>query len=325
MKTLKLTLSCIFAIVALHSSAQLKPTPIIKPKPLDIQYLQKLPVFTKQTSDTSSTFTTTASGTRSYAQGHAFVQINGAASAHLTQLDYKDTLIGSTVKHFTTIVARMSAHTFIDAIAKNLSKCKFTPEEYSMTTILTNFSYENIEQRNYSDCETHEIIFPALNRSDRTPFEVKVNVESKNVQTDNNNGNRISGLQPKSKPAFCSNFKFGLGSLPAQRILSISSINIEKNRATNGRRDSISISDFTIEIPVADSGPWSDWFESPNRATDLREGEITILGTDLKEVLMTIRLMDVEIISYSASAGATASTKRIGLRPKDLDIQIKIK
>ncbi len=93
----------------------------------------------------------------------------------------------------------------------------------------------------------------------------------------------------------------------------------------NGMRDSINISDFTIEIPVADSGPWNDWFESPNRATDLKDGEIILLGPDLKEILMTIQLMNVEIISFSASAGGTASTKRIGLRAKDIDIQVKIK
>ncbi|MBL0137768.1 MAG: hypothetical protein IPP86_04460 [Bacteroidetes bacterium] len=325
MKVFKFSLSLLLTLSAIESFGQLKPAPVIKPKTLDIQYLQKLPVFTKQISDTSSTFTMMASGTRSYATGHAFVQINGASSAHLTQLDYKDTLIGSTVKHFTTIVSRMSAHSFLDAIAKNLNKCKLAPEDYTMTTILTNFSYENIEQRDYSECTTNEISLPALNRSDRTPFEVKINIASNNVQTENNTGNRINSLLPKSKPAFCSNFKFSLGNLPAQRILSVSSINIEKTRAANGRRDSISISDFTIEIPVADSGPWNDWFESPNRATDLREGEITILGTDLKEILMTIRLMNVEIISYSASAGATASTKRIGLRAKDIDIQMKTK
>ena len=156
MTNFKIQLSVILCLLSLSAMAQLKPTPIVKPKQLDIRYLKVLPTFTAQSHDTVSTFSTTASGSRRYATGHAFAEIEGKGSSHVTQLDYKDTLIGNEIKHYTTIVARISAVRFLDELFKKLGDRFHPAESYSMVASLTTFNYETNEERRYGETETSE-------------------------------------------------------------------------------------------------------------------------------------------------------------------------
>lgn len=326
MTNFKIQLSVILCLLSLSAMAQLKPTPIVKPKQLDIRYLKVLPTFTAQSHDTVSTFSTTASGSRRYATGHAFAEIEGKGSSHVTQLDYKDTLIGNEIKHYTTIVARISAVRFLDELFKKLGDRFHPAESYSMVASLTTFNYETIEERRYEETETSEISLPSFNTSEKTPVEFKIKVESKDVRTDDGGDSRRGTIGPRAKVALRSNFKLRVGNLPSTRIFAISAITIQKVYGGLRAGDSTAISDFTIDLAQVDAAGWNEWFQSPQRNTDLKPTELILLGPDRRQELLTINLGEVEIISYSSIPVSEnpSGAKRIGLRARSVSMQLNI-
>ena len=114
--------------------------------------------------------------------------------------------------------------------------------------------------------------------------------------------------------------------MPSTRIFAISAITIQKVYGGLRAGDSTAISDFTIDLAQVDAAGWNEWFQSPQRNTDLKPTELILLGPDRRQELLTINLGEVEIISYSSIPVSEnpSGAKRIGLRARSVSMQLNI-
>jgi len=177
-----------------------------------------------------------------------------------------------------------------------------------MVFITLNYAGENIQERFYDNTVVEEILLPALDATSKLAFKATIKIRAEKVEQQK--GSIKTQLASRNKyAALCSNFSLSLGKLPANRVSKISGLSIKP-----GNQQSIN---FTIEISALDGAAWNQWFLT-GAGGAVQQGVISILAPNLKDALYNISLADVEIVSYSNSAG---NRVLIGLRTKSVAIK----
>ncbi|MEQ1798043.1 MAG: hypothetical protein ABL872_08830, partial [Lacibacter sp.] len=178
-----------------------------------------------------------------------------------------------------------------------------------MIFITLNYAGENLQERVYENPVVEEILFPALDASSATlPFKATIKIRADKVELQKG-GIKPQFVKRNKYAAFCSNFSLSVGKLPANRVSKISGMSIKP-----GNQQTINL---TIELSALDGAAWNQWFLT-GAGGAIQQGNISLLAPNLKDVLYNISLADVEIVSYSNSAG---NRVLIGLRTKGIRIK----
>jgi len=205
-----------------------------------------------------------------------------------------------------------------DAATQNILRMLqvYTKEQTSrqLNFVTINYAGETLQERYYDNAVVEEILFNALDATSKAPFKTTVKIRAGSVKIQKG-GNRIDlGLKNKRR-AFSSNFSLSLGSLPTARVTKISGLSIKPGDG--------SYTNLTVEVMAMDGAAWNQWFLTGAAGLRKEKGNILLLAPDLKGVLCSFSLYDVEIISYTGGSGNQQAVSRatIGLRLKGLAVK----
>ncbi|WP_462254777.1 hypothetical protein [Ferruginibacter sp.] len=182
------------------------------------------------------------------------------------------------------------------------------------TTI--NFNGDIQEERTYINTSILEMQLPQLDATAKVTLKIKIKIKAESVQVKQGDDKAISKIGAKSTSAIASNFRIKLGSLPTNRISKISGMSIVQADGP--------LQNFSLDVSVVDAAPWNEWFLTGAGGVKKEYGTIELLSPDFKTVLITIQLMDVEIISYSQTNNSNQQAlakANIGLRTKSVSIK----
>ena len=114
---------------------------------------------------------------------------------------------------------------------------------------------------------------------------------------------------------YASNFSLTIGNLPTTRVTKISGLSIKP--------DDGQYTNFTIEVMSIDGSAWNQWFLTGAAGAKTEQGTIRLLAYNLKDVLLNISLINVEIVSYSGGSSNQQSAGRatIGLRMRGMAVK----
>lgn len=192
----------------------------------------------------------------------------------------------------------------------------YTKEQASrqLNFVTLNHAGETLQERFYDNAVVEEILFNALDATSKALFKATVKIRAGTVKIQKG-GNRID-LGPRNKRrALSSYFSLTLGSLPTTRVTKISGLSIKPGDG--------SYTNLTIEILAIDGAAWNQWFLTGAAGLRKEKGNILLLAPDLKGVLCSFSLYDVEIVSYTGGSGNQQAVSRatIGLRLKGLAVK----
>jgi len=188
-----------------------------------------------------------------------------------------------------------------------------TGRQVTFTTVNTTTG-ESTGERVYDYTLVEEISFPALDGTSRNELKATIKFTAGAVKLQKGSGKK--GLFTKNQSvAIASNFSLKLGSLPTNRVTKISGLSIKPG--------SQQLLNFTIEISAVDGAAWNQWFLTGGGGAKKEQGSISLLSPNMKDILYSFSLMDVEIVSYSGGSGnqQTLSRATIGLRMKTMAIK----
>lgn len=200
------------------------------------------------------------------------------------------------------------------AALQNQSKEKGLPVA-SIYTI--NSNHQATQEKQYSNITSQQVIIPALNAAEKSLLKATVKLTAANVQLVTSGIQAVGTNIGKSANAIISNFHFVMGSLPCNRVSKLSSLSINPNDKQ--------LQNFSVEVAAADATAWNQWFLSGAGGLKKEQGYIELLAPNLKDILYTIQLADVDIVSFSsASAASGAQTiprATVGLRVRKATIK----
>lgn len=180
-----------------------------------------------------------------------------------------------------------------------------TPSELALSTL--NFKMAPLEERTYTESTIEEIIFPELKADGRESLSVRVKIKAKSVNINQHIFKKPSGNSVRPSTGLVSNFRMDIDKLPGNRITSIGNIIL---RSGNDKEPF-----FYIEMSEVDAKLWREWLVTGNDIK--KQGVIELLTPNLKDVIMRLKLTDVQIVSNSTrykSTDTQPSTTIIGLR-----------
>lgn len=204
-----------------------------------------------------------------------------------------------------------------DAATQNILRLLqlYTKEKASrqLFFVTVNYAGESTQERLYDNAVVEEILFPALDVTSKNAFKATVRIRAGAVKL--GKGGTKPGLLKRNKSLFCSNFSLSLGNLPTARVTKISGLSIKP--------DAGQYLNFTIEVMAIDGAAWNQWFLTGAAGLKTEQGSISLLAFNLKDVLYSFSLSNVEIISYSGASGNQQGTGKatIGLRLSGLSIK----
>lgn len=187
-----------------------------------------------------------------------------------------------------------------------------TGRQVTFTTV--NTTGESTGERVYDNTLVDEISFPALDGTSRNALKATIKFTAGAVKLQKGSGKK-GVFTKKQSVAIVSNFSLRLGSLPTNRVTKISGLSIKPG--------SQQLLNFTIEISAVDGAAWNQWFLTGGGGARKEQGSISLLSPNMKDILYSFSLMDVEIVSYSGGSGnqQTLSRATIGLRMKTMAIK----
>lgn len=192
----------------------------------------------------------------------------------------------------------------------------YTKERVSRQLSLATINYkgEIQQQRYYDNSVVEEINFSPLEVNSKILFKATVRIRAGAVKLQT--GGVISPLV-KNKPGmvYASNFSLTIGNLPTTRVTKISGLSIKP--------DDGQYTNFTIEVMSIDGSAWNQWFLTGAAGAKTEQGTIRLLAYNLKDVLLNISLINVEIVSYSGGSSNQQSAGRatIGLRMRGMAVK----
>ena len=204
-----------------------------------------------------------------------------------------------------------------DAATQNILKLLqlYTKEKASrqLFFVTVNYAGESTQERLYDNAVVEEILFPALDATSKMALKATVRIRAGAVKL--GKGGTKPGLIKRNKSLLCSNFSLSLGNLPTARVTKISGLSIKP--------DAGQYLNFTIEVMAMDGAAWNQWFLTGAAGLKTEQGNISLLAFNLKDVLYSFSLSNVEIISYSGASGNQQGTGKatIGLRLSGLSIK----
>jgi hypothetical protein len=294
-----------------------------------LRLLQSLPQSSANLNDTTSNFTVTNNNRRVYAAGHSTTSISSGPYEYLMISDYKDSLVGNSMKHFAYQAFRFTSSNLLRVYANKITSSSALSSTFGLTSRSSNFGDEIIEVRNYSNAKVLSLEFPSLNGSEKdisTEFKVVLEAASVSSSYPEDERETTKRYVPVAGISLTSSFKVTVSGISNSatalpRIKAVSPIKITTNTAAAGQR--YQLNDFTIDVSTGFIQEWAQWIQSPNRATDLRTFRLAYMDVPLRKELLVLELLDVEIISMNnipAPDGRASLTTRIGLRPRRINV-----
>lgn len=183
-----------------------------------------------------------------------------------------------------------------------------------LTFVTVNYIGEPLQERSYDNAVVEEINFSVLDAVSKSAFKANVRIRAGAVKLQKGGTSSVL-VKNKTATAISSNYSVTIGNLPTARVTKISGLSIKP--------DAGQYSNFTIEVVAVDGAAWNQWFLTGAAGLKTEQGNIRLLAGNLKDILMTIYLMDVEIISYSVASGNQQGIGKatIGLRLKGMAVK----
>lgn len=178
--------------------------------------------------------------------------------------------------------------------------------------VAADFDYNAMRVTEFHDALISEVTIPALDASSKEPVYMTVTIKPERLHLERRNGGRLPPARDtKTKKWLSSNFRFELGDLPCGRVSKIDSFTIKQGivmdqtgrfREPAKHPAKLEVPNLKVTFSAADSEAWENWFRSfviDGKCTDGDElsGSITFLGPDNQEVLGSVDLRHVGIIS----------------------------
>lgn len=171
--------------------------------------------------------------------------------------------------------------------------------------IAADYDYTEKSRREFKEALITEVGFPALDASSKDACFMTITILPESTQESPGTGKKIDPkVQKKWLPA---NFRLKIDGLDAAmtRVNKIDSFTLkQKVSPTGGTRPILEASDLRITCPELHAKPLYDWHEDfvikGNNGSDKElSGSLEYLGTDLQEVLFTIKFQNLGIFKVS--------------------------
>ncbi|MBY0534226.1 MAG: hypothetical protein K2P88_00120 [Chitinophagaceae bacterium] len=171
---------------------------------------------------------------------------------------------------------------------------------------MLDFNNNSLEDKVYSSVSIEEMKISALNASEKNTVVLSYKIKAKKVAA-LPTGQKIAPPSLKAAKALSSNYAITIGNLPTKRVSKLSEMII--------RPSSNALVPFTIELAAIDGANWSQWFNTGAAGVKKEQGQIELLTPDFKSSILSIKLVDVQILSYSVSSatGGSISKSTVGL------------
>jgi hypothetical protein len=196
----------------------------------------------------------------------------------------------------------------------------------TVTITEADFNYNAKTHTTLSNAVLTKVRFPALNGSSKDAAHIELTFQPEQIQKQAAGGEDIRGvIGPKQKAWLASNFEMTLGTLPTQRVASISAIEVTQTisqdevgtvRTPTATATTFDVSDVVVTVSTVDRQPWDTWFDDfvvkgLNTQSHELTGKIEFKTPDLQSVLFTLSLAGVGIYKaegppLDASAGTVA-------------------
>ena len=182
--------------------------------------------------------------------------------------------------------------------------------------IACDFDYKLVTVREFYAAHISEVTIPELDGSSKAPAYMTVKIDPEGIRYKKGDGSRIQGeFPPASKKWLSSNFRFELDPLPCQRVAKIDSFTWKQGvikdevgqfREATKRPAKVEVPNIKLTISMADLQPWLDWhrtfiIEGLCDEGEELNGKLEFLGPDMEEILATIELLNVGIISLDTA------------------------
>jgi hypothetical protein len=273
--------------------------------PLKHQDMKFLHFFLSSALLLSVTIQTPAQNGRSYSESVDIVTIDNV-SASIKNLFIMDSLKSP---HLASFEIELNATSDSKKIVASLLSAVQSNQALKLSLGRLNPQSQVMEQMDYKFPVVSEIIFSDLNAASKEPMRLTVKIRAQDVSVSSEN--KQTPLPVSARSVLCSNFKLGMGSLPTQRVSSITNLRISNPMP--------GYMNFTIEVARVDARPWKDWFNTGAGGLRREKSVISLLDAGMSE-LFSIQVPDVEIVSISESDNSQGIAKTvIGLRARRLD------
>ena len=269
---------------------------------------------------------------RSYTAGRFALDLNGQIAGYIKSVkggftkaevavhnlgtDNVQTKHISTISHepFTCEVGMGMTKSFYDWIQASFDKGCVT---YSGEMVAADFDYKAQSARVFYDAHIAEVTIPALDGSSKEAAYMTLKIAPERIRFEKRGGEQLNGkIGTATKKWLCSNWRFELGDMPCQRVSKVDSFTwkqaVTKDQCGAFREPTmhpthVEVPNLKVTFSMADIDKWRQWhqdFVIDGKCTDADEltGAINFLGPDLKEVLATIELDHVGIISLEEGA-----------------------
>jgi hypothetical protein len=289
-----------------------------------LRFIQNLPLSASSLNDTTSAFAFRQNSSRRTAEGGVFASVSGGALEPLKISDYKDTLINGVLKSFSYQTINPSSFKTLGAYCQNIISAGAA---FGFVTRTSNFANEIIEVRTYRSAKVRSIELPRLSASLRDQTAFKVELEAPSVTTTYPGGTETgSRIISSNRKSFSNLYRASMSGMTTSnsRISDISAIKITAGPSAFSGVP-YQLTDFSIELPTTFAQEYTQWLQSPNRASDLRTFTVAYLDQSMRTDLVFVELMNVEIISMSnvpVPSGAIAKT-RVGLRAQKIKVTVR--
>lgn len=289
-----------------------------------LRLIRNLPVSAASLDDTTSAFAFLQNGSRRNAEGGVFASVSGGPFEPLKISDYKDTLINGVLKSFSYQTINPSSIKTLAAYCQNIISAGAA---FGFVTRTSNFANDIIEVRTYGSAKVRSIELPRLSASLRDLTAFKVELEAPSVSTTYPGGTETGSRTVSSaRRSLSSCYRATMSGMTTSnsRISDISAIKITAGPSAFSGVP-YQLTDFSIELATGFAQEYTQWLQSPNRASDLRTLTVAYLDPSIRTDLLIVELMNVEIISMSnvpVPSGAIAKT-RVGLRAQKIKITFK--
>jgi hypothetical protein len=243
---------------------------------------------------------------RSYSAGLFLLSLDGEAAV------LKDVDVGTIKSEVVTIKIGMSmGKDLYEWIKASLDETHLRKNGY---VVATDYNYKAKSYRHFRDALITEITIPALDGSskDTSFFTIKFDAEEITYQAGDDAD--IKGVaNTKQKTWLTSNFRLRLGDLPCGRVSKIDSFTIKQHiqqdavgsqRISTKEPTGFEIPNLKVTFSASDVKPWATFFDDfvKGQGAEL-SGAIEFLDPSLKEVLGSVDLFQVGIISLAEDKG----------------------
>ena len=274
-------------------------------------------------------------GERSYTAGRAALEIDGE-----TQFVHRvegGTAVADVVKEnqgpdgivrkhvgsvkFEDIVVDVQPPAFTNVI-KNALDGKTMPLNGAVNYV--DFDYKTTRRQTFSNALVTGVKFPALDGSSKEPGRLQLTLSPEMTREEDGKGDVMKQtLGDKQKAFIPANFRVKVGELPANRVASVSAIELRgapvasqvgEMRDSMKQPSRLEIPNIKLTISSADAKPWQQWHEEfvikGNNSQDKEKSmQIDLLAPTMKDVIMTLDFSGVGIVAMRPVATEAGSDK----------------